>query len=94
MIILKGVLPENGNIKGISAFPFILTKKNPDKVLINHEKIHIRQQIEMLIIPFYLVYLIEWFFTGYYGVSFEKEAFENERDLDYLKKRKIFSQWR
>lgn len=65
---------------------------------VNHEKTHWKQQIEMLIIPFYLWYFIEWFCkTGlygkraYYNISFEREAFHNAKNLDYLKTRKKYS---
>ena len=88
------IIPKWSNINGIAIFPFILTKRKPSKTLLNHERIHIRQQVELLVIPFYIIYIIEWFFKGYYGISFEQEAYENDRDLLYLKKRKIFGQWR
>lgn len=93
MITLK-IIPPWSNINGIALFPFILTKKNPSKTLLNHERIHIRQQVELLVIPFYIIYVIEWFFKGYYEISFEREAYENDKDLNYLSKRKIFGQWR
>lgn len=73
------------------AFYFISSKTKVDDELINHEKIHLRQQIEMLIIPFYVWYLIEYYIKGYYNVSFEKEAYTNEKNLTYLKKRRIFA---
>lgn len=90
-------------ISGIALFPFILIRNSEDKknkILINHEKIHLRQQIEMLVIFFYLFYLIEyyyWFFKlknafhAYQRISFEREAYANEHDLNYLKKRKLWS---
>lgn len=82
-----------GNARAVAFFPFIILASDaqPDETLINHEKIHLRQQLEMLIIPFYIWYLIEYFSRGYYNVSFEKEAFENEADLNYLKNRKLFN---
>lgn len=52
---------------------------------------------------FYILYFIEWLikaiislFTGfkikaYYSISFEQEAENNEKDLNYLKTRKRFS---
>lgn len=90
------LIPNKSNIKGIAIFPFIFVRKNftKDDVLINHEKIHLRQQLELLIIPFYIIYLVEWIFKGYYGISFEKETYENQTDLDYLKKRRYYEQWR
>ncbi len=68
--------------------------------LVNHEKIHWQQQLEMLIIFFYLWYLIEWLFkallppynnSAYSALSFEREANEYENDLAYLEKRKHFA---
>ena len=31
---------------------------------------------------------------AYRNISFEKEAYNNEKDLNYIKNRKIFAQWR
>lgn len=38
-----------------------------------------------------MVYVIEWFFKGYENISLEKEAYNNENNLDYLKSRKHFA---
>ena len=64
---------------------------------INHEKIHWKQQLEMLIIFFYLWYLIEFliriFINGkkaYVSLCFEREAYANDDNLDYLKTRKPY----
>ena len=47
----------------------------------NHEFVHWNQQMEMMILPFYIWYFIEWivklFIYGkkaYYNLSFEREA--------------------
>lgn len=84
-------------------FPFILLRRKTDrqnKVLINHEKIHIRQQLELLIIPFYIWYLSEYYLKylkyknpqlAYRNISFEREAYANDQNLNYLKKRKFWS---
>ena len=91
------------NYHGIALWPFIVLKhkhlKN-DVVLINNEKIHLRQQIELLIIPFYIwygtEYLIKWIiyknrYQAYCNLSFEREAYQNETNLNYLKQRKLWS---
>ena len=80
-------------IRGLAFFPFIFVreKKEIDDVLINHEKIHLRQQLELFIIPFYVWYLIALYRVGYMNISFEREAYANENNLDYLKKRRIFA---
>jgi hypothetical protein len=99
-------LLKNTKISGITLFPFIFLKKSEykmHKTLINHEKIHLQQQIELLVIFFYLWYVIEyyyWFFRlkdhylAYKSVSFEREAYAMEDDLNYLDKRKIWSFWK
>lgn len=98
MILFSKYLVPKG-YTGITIYPFVFLKtkklKN-DVVLINHEKIHLRQQIELLIIPFYIVYLIEFlirliqykkWYVAYRNISFEREAYRNENDLNYLKSR-------
>ncbi|MEH6511624.1 hypothetical protein [Maribacter arcticus] len=91
------------NYVGLSLWPFIFLKNRSlknDGVLINHEKIHLRQQQELLIIPFYILYLLEWSvrtilyldsYKAYQNLSFEREAYLNEKNLDYLSNRKSFS---
>lgn len=100
VIVSKYLIPKG--FRGITLFPFIIVsqidlKKN--EVMINHEKIHIRQQIELLIVPFFICYgiefLVKWIFsedinTAYRNISFEKEAYANEKDLNYLKQRSFW----
>jgi hypothetical protein len=77
--------------RAISLAPFAILVKPEyaaDKVLLNHEKIHWQQQKELWYIGFYIQYFVEWIFKGYGGISFEVEAYANERNLDYLKTRK------
>ena len=88
---------------GITLWPFIVMKhanlKN-DTVFINHERIHLRQQIEMLILPFFIWYGIEFLmrwmqykngYLAYRNISFEREAYTHEKDLYYLKQRSFWS---
>lgn len=88
---------------GLTLWPLIILKENKlklDTVLINHERIHLRQQLELLIVFFYLWYLIEWSVgiirfrnavKAYRNISFEKEAYAHETDLDYLDHRPVYS---
>ncbi len=88
----------------MALFPFILVRKpNPGATLINHERIHLRQQLEMGILPFYLWYIVEYgirriqyrdHFTAYCNISFEREAFANDANLSYLKTRPFWSFWK
>lgn len=106
MIMVCQRLLKNTKISGITLFPFILLKRPEDlhnPILINHEKIHLRQQAELLVIFFYFWYVIEyyyWFFKlknrflAYKSISFEREAYAMEDDLNYLDERKIWSFWK
>ncbi len=96
----------NKRVVAMALWPLIIVKDKEtkqNKVVVNHEKIHHRQQLELLIIPFYIWYFLEYW-TGmlsngfkhqeaYMGISFEKEAFVNQLDLNYLKKRKWLASW-
>lgn len=71
-----------------------------DKYVINHERIHTRQQQELLFIPFYLIYILEWIFRlfqyrnhheAYMNISFEREAYKHGHNLNYLQDRKLFA---
>ena len=71
-----------------------------DKYIVNHERIHTRQQMELLFIPFYLVYILEWIVRlvqyrkrheAYMNISFEREAYKHGDNLNYLKQRKPYA---
>ena len=73
-------------------FIFIRTGITLSPRLIRHEQIHGRQQCEMLIIPFYIWYLVEWFIrlpwgNAYRNISFEREAYRNQLNPHYLDQR-------
>ena len=93
LIIHNKLIPFKG-FKAITLWPFIFVRSSFNEIDLNHENIHGRQQLELLIIPFYIIYLIEWIFKGYRNISFEKEAYSNQDNLDYLKTRKLFAQWK
>ena len=92
-----------GKAQAITIFPFIFLKHTSDranKVLINHERIHLIQAIELLILPFYILYLLEFivrliqyknFTRAYLNISLEREAYEHESNLEYLKTRKLYN---
>jgi hypothetical protein len=89
-----------GRVVGITLWPFIFIRKEyADEQTINHEKIHIRQQAELLVIPFYVLYFIFWMRgvlvnsirDPYMSIPFEKEAYANDDNPNYLKERKFWS---
>lgn len=91
------------NFRGLAVYPFIFLREKSlkeNQKIIHHEKIHLRQQIEMLWIFFFIWYGIEYLIrliqfkdstTAYFNISFEKEAYANEKDFDYLKNRKFWA---
>ncbi|MFP9118506.1 hypothetical protein ACLI08_12010 [Flavobacterium sp. RNTU_13] len=101
LITSKYLVPKG--YSGITLFPFVFMRdkslaKNP--VFVNHERIHLRQQAELLVLPFYLWYITEYFIRrltyptqkeAYRNISFEREAYANETDVDYLSQRKPWS---
>lgn len=94
-VIYNNIIPFKG-FKAITLWPFIFVRNgyNFNDIDLNHEKIHGSQQLELFIIPFYLIYIIEWIFKGYRQISFEKEAYNNQYNKDYLKTRKYYAMWR
>lgn len=101
LLVFKYLVPKG--YMAITIYPFIVLKhkrQKDDMILINHEKIHLRQQLELLVIGFYLWYFIEFllrlikfknWYRAYLNISFEREAYKNENDLNYLKSRSFWS---
>lgn len=84
------------DVYAITIWPFVFIRDNGNEITINHESIHIKQQEELWIIPFYVLYLFEWIKNlisdmnkrdAYLNISFEKEAYNNQKDFTYLQKR-------
>jgi hypothetical protein len=104
MIVLVSKYLTPRGFRGLTVYPFvILNNKNykQNAVLMNHERIHLRQQLELLVLPFFIWYGIEflvrlWQYKNvnraYKNISFEREAYTNEKDLYYLKQRS-FGSW-
>ena len=102
MIITSKYLVPKG-YSAITLFPFIILNEEVQKQnlrLIDHEKIHLRQQAELLIIAFYLWYFLEYIVRlaqfgnhnlAYRNISFEREAYFYESNNNYLKQRPFFA---
>ena len=82
----------------VNVFGTIWTRKASvvDSRLINHELIHTAQMREMLYLPFYLWYVVEWlvrllqygnWYKAYENISFEREAYANDSNPAYLRYR-------
>jgi hypothetical protein len=101
IVIFKHIIPKK--YCGLSIYPFIFLKyKNlkTDNIFMNHEKIHLKQQVELLWVFFFIWYFIEYLIRllkyknhemAYKNISFEREAYINENNLHYLKTRKYYS---
>lgn len=100
-IVSKQLVPKG--FRGLTIFPFIFIKwekDRQDQCLINHEMIHIYQQFEMLFLPFFVWYIVEFLIRwahyknaglAYRNISFEREAYTNDRDAGYLSNRRWFA---
>lgn len=102
-IVQNKFIPFKG-YKYINIFGIIFTrdKSKITDVEYNHEKIHLKQMQEMLWVPFYLWYGIEYliikFFRlkdeqgeQYHDISFEEEAHNNDTNLNYCNERKHYA---
>ena len=99
-ITSKYLVPKG--FSGLTVFPFVFFRKTSlraDTTFVNHEKIHIRQQLELLVVLFFVWYLLEFLvrlmqtrnrYQAYRRISFEREAYENEKDPDYLNARSFW----
>ena len=106
MIIYNDILPfiEGYNVVNIFGIMFAKKELKPLKeYIINHEKIHNAQMRELLYIPFYIAYGVEYLWNlckyhnnddAYDNISFEKEAYAHQYDLTYLNNRKHYAQWK
>ena len=107
-MITSKYIPFKG-FTAINFFGLIIARRDdwdilPDVIkdaIIRHEKIHSAQGRELLWIGFYIAYIFEFLFNMIFGthkaydkISFEREAYAYEWDVDYLKNRKHFAQWR
>lgn len=101
-IIYNDIIPFKG-YKCVNLFGVLFVRKGKklsykDRL---HEKIHTKQMQEMLYIPFYVWYLLEWLIklpfykfkahTTYRSISFEREAYIHEYFSFYPNSRKHFA---
>jgi hypothetical protein len=100
LIVSKYLVPKG--FRGLTVFPFVVLRERNAQdylVLMNHERIHLRQQIELMVLPFFVIYGLDFLVKliryrdknlAYRNVVFEREAYENEIDLTYLKSRSLW----
>lgn len=103
--ILRIVTFNSRWVIAIALFPFVIIRNDlpvhiDEKVIIQHEAIHLRQQIELLLMFFYLWYFFDYIkhrirgmshMEAYRSIIFEKEARANMHREEYLSSRKAFA---
>lgn len=104
LIIRNNIIPFKGYL-AINLFGILFCRKTAkiDEVTINHESIHSKQMMELFYIPYYIWYGLEYLIRllilrnhkkAYRSISFEQEAYEHERNMNYLKERKWYAWWK
>lgn len=101
VVVNKFILAKH--FDGVVLWPFIVIKRKELKlnpVFMNHERIHLRQQLELLIIFFFIWYFFEYIirlikyrdsYKAYNRICFEREAYSKEKDLPYLGRRPFWN---
>lgn len=101
------LLSKRSSIAGIVILGFVFLKRSaasydPYRLfyLLNHERIHVRQWVETAFIVFPIWYFLEYVVRrvqygswdrAYYEISFEREAYANQENPEYLQNRKFWS---
>lgn len=101
-IIYNKIIPFKG-FSAINLFGVLFARKEYEPLserTICHEAIHTAQMRELGYIGFYILYLLEWLYrlvttkNAYRSISFEREAYANQANKNYLTTRRAFAQWR
>ncbi len=102
-MIVNRFIPGFG-FSAINLFGIIFVRKGMpfNAADLQHERIHTRQMLELLVIPFYILYAFEWlvrllqhrnFLRAYLAISFEREAYCHQSQPNYLQHRKHYAWW-
>lgn len=101
LLVIPYIFPSTFN--ALAVWPFIILKERSlkgDPVLLHHERIHLRQQIELLWVFFFLIYVMEYaakiviyrdLKTAYHNISFEREAYSHEHEAEFLSRRPFWN---
>lgn len=103
-VVRNSLIPFKG-FSAINLFGILFVREDTEinEYLINHEEIHTEQMKELGYLSFYILYFFEWLYRlvqykfdsneAYRNISFEREAYRNDRDLAYLEKRRAYAMW-
>lgn len=87
-------------VGAITLGPFVFCRGKVSDITRNHENIHWQQYIETGIIGFIILYLVFWLIGlykfrdgafAYHWIPFEREAYANDANANYLKDRKRYN---
>jgi hypothetical protein len=108
MVVESKIICKLIGVKGIMLYPFCIVNDKNNKNLVRHEKIHFQQANELWVIPFYILYFLDYIkqkkkvkhlnakirhYVAYRAMYFEMEAFMNDHKPDYLTTRK-YKAWK
>lgn len=94
---------EPESAKAAAFFPFIVVRDKSviEPWLINHELIHFRQEVELLFVGFWILYIWEYIysrlilglpaFEAHLRQSGEQETYLNQNNFNYLHERKPYA---
>lgn len=91
--------PMGGNFLAICLFGAVFATRHLNSTEYNHERIHAVQQKELLYVPFFIWYVLEWlvllvkyrdWMEAYHHIRFEEEAYRHQDDLQYLQHRRHY----
>lgn len=91
-------------VDGMALFPFVLTRHRHNAPwFVQHERIHLWQQLETGIVPFYIFYLLQYavlrlvrqmpHHMAYTRLSAEREAYAQQHTAGYLGEERRFYGW-
>lgn len=105
-VVNNSIIPFKGFV-AINLFGIVFVRKDYEfrsvadyQRMLIHEGIHTKQMQELLYLPFYVWYLLEWLVRlvmyrdrhkAYRNISFEREAYANQHKWDYNKGRKRYA---
>lgn len=106
MVVKNSLIPFKGFV-AINLFGIVFVRKDYEfrsvadyQRMLVHEGIHTKQMQELMCLPFYVWYLLEWVVRlvmyrdrhkAYRNIGFEREAYANQHKWDYNKGRKRYA---
>ncbi len=93
--------------RAVAQWPFIIARNAEEaqrEWLLNHERIHLHQQRDLLVVLMFPLYWAELYYArlvhgmsmreAYFWNSAEQEAYRNQHDFEYLKTRRWGAQFK